>query len=139
MSGFVYKWCLSEEDYRVVCQMMTDWGMAQIHRRMLSEYGAIVYKEEFPVCSGWLYQSDSKMAWIEWVIMNKKATKKQREGALTFLFDVLFNQAKALGFEVVMCIANHPSYMEKLKNELGFIPDEKGMKQQLFFKNLWQQ
>lgn len=139
MKGFVYKWCTTEEDYRVVCQMMSDWGMAQIHRRMLSEYGAIVYKDEVPVCSGWLYQTDSKMSWIEWVVMSKQTIKSQREGALTFLFDTLFNQAKTLGFEVVMCVANNSSYMKKLKNELGFIPDEKGLAQQLFFKNIWQQ
>lgn len=138
MSKFNYRWCLNEEDYTIVCGMMTGWGMNPLHRRMLSEYGCIVSKDEHDVCSGWLYQSDSKLAWVEWVVMNKKAPRDTRDGALDYLYQVLFEKAKSLGFEVVMCIANHPTLIERLKNKLGFIEDTKGGFQKLYFKNLWQ-
>lgn len=138
MNGFSFRWCLNEEDYVVVCDMMDGWGMAALHRRMLSENGIIVSKNGVDVCSGWLYQTDSKLAWIEWVVMNKKAPKETREGALDFLYESLFNRAKELGFEVVMSIANHSSLIKRLKNKLGFVEDIKGGFQKLFFKNICQ-
>jgi hypothetical protein len=137
MSEFSYRWCLNEDDYNVVCDMMTGWGMNPLHRRMLSEYGAIVSKDGCDVCSGWLYQSDSKIAWVEWVVMNKKAPKNTREGALDYLYDILFHKAKELNFEIVMCIANHKSLINRLTNKLGFIEDTRGGLQKLYFKNLW--
>jgi hypothetical protein len=137
MSDFSFRWCLSEDDYKIVCGMMDGWGANVLHRRMLSEYGAIISKNGYDVCSGWLYQSDSKLAWIEWVIMDKTAPRYTREGALDFLYKTLFDKAKELGFEVVMCVANHKLLIERLKNKLGFIEDTAGGNQKLFFKNLW--
>ena len=138
MSEFNYRWCLTEDDYTIVCGMMSGWGMAALHRRMLSENGIIVSKNGVDVCSGWLYQSDSKIAWIEWVVMNKKASKELRVGALDFLYDTLFNRARELGFEVVMSVANHNSLIERLKNKLGFVEDS-SVKVKLFYKNICQQ
>jgi hypothetical protein len=138
MSEFNYRWCLTEEDYAIVCGMMSGWGMAALHRRMLSENGIVVSKNGVDVCSGWLYQSDSKIAWIEWVVMNKKAPKELRVGALDFLYDTLFNRARELGFEVVMSVANHNSLIERLKNKLGFVEDS-SVKVKLFYKNICQQ
>jgi hypothetical protein len=139
MNDFNYRWCLNEVDYAIICEMMNGWGMNALHRRMLSENGAIVFKEGVDICSGWLYQSDSKIAWIEWVVMNKKAPKKLREGAIDFLYETLFNKAEKLGYEVVMCIANHYMLVDKLKNRFGFIEDKEGGYQKLYFKKLWQE
>jgi hypothetical protein len=135
MSGFSFRWCLNEEDYTIVCEMMSGWGMAALHRRMLSENGIIVSKNGVDVCSGWLYQTDSKLAWIEWVVMNKKARKELRVGALDFLYETLFEQARKLGFEVIMSLAHTKSFENKLKN--------KNFKKECFtytsilYKNLW--
>jgi hypothetical protein len=137
MSDFSFRWCLTEEDYAIICGMMTGWKMNPLHRRMLSEYGVIISKDGHDVCSGWLYQSDSKLAWVEWVVMNKKAPKHTREGALDFLYETLFRKAKELDYEVVMCAVNHISLIERLKNKLGFVEDkEKNIT--LLFKNLCQ-
>jgi len=139
MSDFNYRWCLNEEDYAVVCSMMNGWGMNALHRRMLSENGAIVSKDGIDACSGWLYQSDSKITWIEWVVMDKKAPKEIRTGALDFLYETLFNRARELGFEAVMCIANSKPLIERLVNKLNFVEDTQGGNQKLYFKNLWEQ
>jgi hypothetical protein len=138
MSEFTYRWCINEDDYLVVCNMMSEWGMPQIHRRMLSEYGAIISRNGVDICSGWLYQSDSKIAWIEWVIMSKKAPKELRKGAIEFMYNILFETAKKLHYEVIMCAVKNNFLIETLTNKLGFIEDKEGGNQKLFFKNLWQ-
>jgi hypothetical protein len=136
MSEFNYRWCLTEEDYVIVCSMMSGWGMAALHRRMLSENGIIVSKNGIDVCSGWLYQSDSKIAWIEWVVMNKKATKELRVGALDFLYNTLFNKAMELGFEVVMSLAHSISFENTLKNKN--FKKERFSYTSILYKNLWE-
>lgn len=135
MSDFNFRWCLTEADYTIVCDMMTGWKMNPLHRRMLSEYGVIISKDGHDVCSGWLYQSDSKLACIEWVVMNKKAPKYTREGALDFLYETLFRKAKELDYEVVMSLAHTELFENTLEN--------KNFKKANFtytsilYKNLW--
>lgn len=135
MSDFSYRWCLNEEDYAVVCGMMNGWGMNALHRRMLSENGAIISKDGIDACSGWLYQSDSKIAWIEWVVMNKEAPKEIRTGALDFLYETLFNRAKELGFEVIMSLSHENKFDNLLKGK--DFKREKFTKTDIFYKNLW--
>lgn len=137
---FTYRWCLNEEDYHIVCKMQTDWKMAPLHRRMMPEHVIIVSKDGVDVCCSSLYQSDSKIAWIEWVVISrdKKNTKNLREGAIDFMYETLFDKAKQLGFEVVMCIANLEPFIERLKTKYKFVEDTGGGWQKLLFKNLWQ-
>lgn len=138
MSEFNYRWCLNEQDYEIICKMMVSWGMRPLHRRMLSEYGAIISKDGVDVCSGWLYQSDSKIAWIEWVVMSKEAPRELRKGAIDFLYETLFEQARKLNYEVIMCAVNHSLHKDNLTNKFGFVEDnEKNVK--LLFKNICQQ
>jgi hypothetical protein len=135
MSEFSYRWCLNEDDYNVVCDMMTGWGMNPLHRRMLSEYGAIISKDGCDVCSGWLYQTDSKIAAIEWVVMNKKAPKKLRKGSLDFLYEILFKQAEMLGYEVIMSLA-HDTKFENLLFSKNF-KKERYNYTSILYRKLW--
>jgi hypothetical protein len=135
MSDFKSRWCISEEDYVIVCDMMVGWGMNPLHRRMLSEYGAIVSTGDIDVCSGWLYQSDSKIAWIEWVVMNREAPRKLRVGGIDFLYETLFEQAKKLGFEIVMSLAHEKKFENMLKNKN--FKKESFKYTSILYKNLW--
>ena len=134
---FTYRWCLNEEDYKIVCGMQTDWKMNPLHRRMMPEHLIIVSKEGVDICTACLYQSDSKIAWIEWVVISKKAPKVLRQGAIDYMYGVLFDKAKELGFEVVMCIANLEPFIKRLKDKYKFVEDTGGGLQKLLFKNLW--
>lgn len=135
MSEFKNRWCLTEEDYKIVCDMMTGWGMNPLHRRMLSEYGAIISKDEVDICSGWLYQSDSKIACIEWVVISKKAPRELRTGAVDFLYKTLFEQGKKLGFEIIMSLAHTKSFENNLKNKN--FKKERFAYTSILYKNLW--
>lgn len=116
--------------------MMAGWGMRYLHRRMLSEYGAIISKDGQDICSGWLYQTDSKIAWIEWVVMNKESDRKLRRGAIDFLYETLFNQAKELRFEVVASVSHEKGFENMLKNK-NF--DSINCKTtDILFKSLWE-
>jgi len=138
MKDFEYRWCLNEPDYHLVIKWLTSWKFEALPRNMLSEYGAIVSKDGVDLCSGWLYQSDSKIAWIEWVVINKEAPKNLRNGCVDFLYDTLFSKAKELGFDVVMSFVKHGMFKDKLETKYGFKPcGDNNM--ELMFKSLWVQ
>jgi triosephosphate isomerase len=50
--------------------------------------------------------------------MNKKTTRKQREGVLVRLLEVMIEKVKAMGFKLVMCITT-----EELSNKKGYAQD----------------
>ena len=92
-----------KKDYKILCEWWEDWGLPQHHPDALSETGIIVSKDGVDICSGFIYSTDSYIAWLEFVTINKKTTKKQREGVLEKLGEVLIEKAKAMGFRLVMC------------------------------------
>ena len=71
------------------------------------------------LCAGFLYQSDSKIAWIEWVVGNPSADKLARRAALNLLIDGLAELGKSLGNRIVFTAAKHPGLCARLI-ERGF-------------------
>jgi len=91
-----------EKDFETLCKWWGDWGLFQHHPDALPKNGFVVSKDGVDVCSGFVYSTDSYIAWIEFVTMNKHATKKQREGVLEKLMDALVDRAKNMGFKIIM-------------------------------------
>ena len=92
-----------EKDYKTLCEWWTDWDLPNHHQDVLSNTGIIVSKEGVDICSGFIYSTDSYIAWLEFITINKKTTKKQREGALVKLLDSLVEKTKRMGFKLIMC------------------------------------
>ena len=93
-----------EKDYETLCEWWDDWGLPNHHPNALSENGIIISKNGIDICSGFIYSTDSYIAWFEFITMNKKTTKKQREGTLEKLGEVMIEKTKAMGFKIIMCL-----------------------------------
>ena len=91
-----------EKDYETLCEWWNDWGLPNHHPDALSETGIIISKNKVDICSGFIYSTYSYIAWCEFITMNKKTTKKQREGVLEKLFEVMIEKTKAMGFKLIM-------------------------------------
>ena len=91
-----------EKDFKTLCKWWADWGLFQHDSSVLPRNGFVVSKNGIDICSGFVYETDSCIAWIEFVTMNKYATKKQREGVLEKLMDTLVDKAKSMGFKIIM-------------------------------------
>ena len=67
---------LEESDYKLLIQWWEQWGWQAPPQEFLPENGAggfIVSTEETPLCAGFIYFSNSKVAWIDWIISNKES------------------------------------------------------------------
>lgn len=91
-----------EKDFETLCEWWDDWGLFKHHPDALSENGIIISKDGVDICSGFIYSTDSHIAWFEFITMNKKASKKQREGVLQKLMNIMVEKAKSMGFKIIM-------------------------------------
>ena len=67
---------LSYEDYdNILLKWWKEWDWTAPQRDFLPQEGkggVMIWDEETPVCAGFIYTTNSKVAWIDWIISNKK-------------------------------------------------------------------
>ncbi len=70
-----------------------DWGWKPPEREVLpdnAKSGFIIFDKTKPICAGFIYLTNSKVALIEWVISDKKYNDKRKKvKALNLLIDAL--------------------------------------------------
>jgi hypothetical protein len=93
---------------------------------MLSKLGIVVQKDGENICAGWLYRTDSTVAWLEFIVANPGASGKMRYKALDLLIETLLGHAKNMGFEAVFSSLKHRGLMKKFE-KAGFLPSDSGM------------
>lgn len=112
---------LEEADYDLLVKWWKDWGWSPPNRDMLpheGKGGLIVYDNEEPVCAGFLYLTNSKMAWVEFVI-SSKTYKKGRRQALLLLIAKLTAGAELSGAKYIYTILKHKGLI-KTYESLGY-------------------
>jgi len=97
---------LSDTDYdNLLSKWWEDWGMTPVPKGFLpldGLGGMIVYDGDIPVCAGFLYLTNSKVALVNWVVSNKQYRgKEKRTTAIEFLILSLVEWAKRMNVEWV--------------------------------------
>jgi hypothetical protein len=75
------------------------------------------YDGERPVCIGFLYKSDSQMAWLEWIVADNKASKSDRALAIDLVLIGSKLVASTLGFGAVFTSSKNQSLNFKLEKK----------------------
>lgn len=94
---------LNERDYEdILVGWWNDWGMEAPNKEFLPDNGKggiMVLDEGVPVCAGFMYATNSKVAWVDWIVSNKQYRKKPyRRVAIALLLDTLTNVARNAGY-----------------------------------------
>ena len=81
---------LKESDYeQILVGWWKDWKWEPPLKDFLPDdgkSGIIIYDNNTPVCAGFIYMTNSKVAWVDWIISNKQYTNKEgRKSALSLL------------------------------------------------------
>jgi len=116
---------LNSTDYdEVLVDWWKDWRWDAPPRDFLpdnGESGMIVLDGIIPVCAGFVYITNSKASWVDWIISNKKYTDKiKRPVALNMLIESLTNVCKANGSKYVYALIKHKSLIN-LYQQQGYI------------------
>ena len=116
---------LNETDYdEILVGWWKQWGWTAPQRDFLpndGKGGIIVYDDETPVCAGFMYLTNSKVAWVDWVVSNKEYTKKpQRKDAIKLLVSALTDICKTAGNKYVYALIKNGNLMDTYE-QLGYI------------------
>jgi hypothetical protein len=80
----------------------------------------MVLDGDMPICAGFLYTTNSKVAWVDWIISDKQYRKKpQRSQAIKLLVDTLTNVAKNTGHRYSYALIKSPNLV-KTYEDLGY-------------------
>lgn len=114
---------LKEKDYDKLCQWWKFWRFGAPERKYLpndGKGGIMVTNNDIDICCGFLYFTNSKIAWLEFVVSNPDYKEKDRSDAIIFLINNLVAIAGSKGFEAVFTSVKHPSLIKSFEKS-GFI------------------
>lgn len=107
------------DDYAVLKSWFQARGMATPPPSALPALGVIVDN----AAAGFLIQSDTSVAVIDFYISNPKIEAHRRDAALDHVTETLFKHAKRLGFKYVKCTTRLEAIAKRAKthgfNEIG--------------------
>ena len=118
---------LNEEDWETLCSWWEQWPKwVPVPKHMLPENGTggfMVEKNKKPIVAGFLYTTNSKVAWVEWVVSDPTYRDSDRKEALELLIKGIENVAKNSGFQVILSIGRSRGLIEVHK-KLGYTIDK---------------
>lgn len=105
---------LNNSDYEdILVNWWKDWGWEVPARDFLPNSGLIVYDADIPVCAGFIYITNSSVAWVDWIISSKTYnTKPTRREAIKLLIFELTELCKKNGYKYTYALIKHPSLIE---------------------------
>jgi hypothetical protein len=116
---------LTESDYDdILVGWWSDWKWEAPHRDFLPDNGTggfIVYDGDTPVCAGFVYVTNSKATWVDWIISNKNYTDKEgRKLAIRLLIESLTNVCESSGSKYIYALIKN-QHLIKVYEDLGYI------------------
>jgi len=121
---------LKQEDWGTLTKlwnMWPEWKDKFPTKDLLPENGTggyIVEKNNTPVVAGFLYTTNSKVAWIEWIVSNKDYREDDRKQALELLINGIEHVAISSGFNIILSIARNEGLINTFK-DLKYTVDDK--------------
>lgn len=115
---------LNDSDYEnILVGWWKDWGWQAPIKDFLPENGKggiIVLDDDTPICAGFMYITNSKVAWVDWIISSKTYNvKPNRKEAIKLLVSSLTRFCKDTGNKYTYALIKNPSLI-KVYEEIGY-------------------
>jgi hypothetical protein len=116
---------LNETDYQgILVGWWKDWGWEPPKKDFLPDEGkggVIVFDGDTPICAGFLYVTNSKVTWVDWIISNKQYRKKPaRSEAIKLVISTLTNISKSLDCKYVYALLKSKNLIETYES-FGYV------------------
>ncbi len=113
-----------EKDYPILCEWWAQHEWSPPPKDILPPNGYI----EEGVCAGFLYNMDSKIAMLEWVVSNPNCDKIDRARGVVSVMNRLIRHAQGTGCLVIFTSSNDSAWMNRLES-FGFAKGDEGVTQ----------
>jgi len=117
---------LLESDWETLQEWWTKWNWPVVTKEMLPLNGLgglMIYKEDTPIVAGFLYLTNSNIAWMEWIVSNKDYKEDDRKEALELLILELEKVALSVGKNIIFSVGKNKSLIN-IHKDLGYTVDE---------------
>jgi hypothetical protein len=115
---------LNDSDYEnTLVGWWNDWKWTAPVKEFLPNDGTggfMVSKDGVDICAGFVYFTNSKLAWCEFIVSNINYKEEDRGEALEYLINSLCQSCKEEGYKSVWVCLTHNSLISKYEN-CGFI------------------
>lgn len=120
---------LTESDWDLLVKW---WGMYPEWKQhptkdMLPDNGTggfIVEKHGAPIVAGFLYTTNSKVGWMEWIVSDKNYKNKDKKDAIELLITGMEHVARESGCKIILSIGRNNNLINSHK-QLGYTVDSK--------------
>lgn len=111
---------LNDSDYdNTLVNWWKDWEWAAPAKEYLPENGIggfMVSKGNVDICAGFIYFTNSKLAWSEFIISNKNYKEEDRSQAIEYLIDTICLSAKDAGYLSIWTCVYNENLVKKYEN-----------------------
>ena len=99
---------LNNKDYEtILLKWWKDWRWTPVPKDFLPDNGKggyIVYDKETPVCAGFMYVTNSKVGWCDWIISNIEYKDRKKEKSVVVFSSNTKSHAKTKWMQIWLCI-----------------------------------
>jgi hypothetical protein len=117
---------LTDNDYNdTLVHWWNDWGWDAPSKDFLPNDGVggfmVLDSEHTPICAGYMYITNSKVSWVDWIISSKTYRKKpHRKNAIKMLIEGLTEVCRNSGAKYIYALIKHRGLIETYKH-LGYV------------------
>jgi hypothetical protein len=117
---------IKEEDYNMLLSWWKWHRFPAPKKQMLPDNGLggiIIQDEGIDICAGFLYLTNSKLCWLEYIVSNPEyKNKENRKIAISLTIKRLCEIAKEIGYEAVFTSVKNPHLISQFES-FGFSKD----------------
>jgi hypothetical protein len=109
-----------------MCSWWKWWRWPEMNKEILpmnGTGGVMIYKDNTPIAAGFLYLTNSKAAWLDWVVSNPSYKESDRKEAIKLLISTLEEIGKKQGYNVIISLTRNKSLIN-IHKELDYTVDE---------------
>ena len=117
---------LTESDWETLSDWWKAWNWPVMAKDMLPDNGTggiMVENEGENIVAGFLYWSNSKLVWLDWIISNPKVNRDIRQEAIKKLILTAEHMTKEAGSRYMMSISRSNSLL-KIHEKIGWSIDK---------------
>ena len=117
---------LTSFDYEILSEWWKAWGWPVMVKDMLPDNGTggiMIENKGENIVAGFLYWSNSKLVWLDWIISNPNVDKKIRKQAIEMLILTAEQMVKDAGSKYMMSISRSSSLL-KIHEKIGWSVDK---------------
>jgi hypothetical protein len=104
---------IEDKDYKTLCEWWSVWNFVPPPQVLLPTTGFVASE----AAAAFLYLSNSPVAWMEWAVVDPKATKQQRNESLNELLLHVEKAAKLVGVRMMFTSIRNAPFNARLKKQ----------------------